>query len=373
MRRFNILYVENFGDIIGGGQVSLLGLLDKLDKDKFRPIVVCPSDGSLSKKLRNSNINTHIIKMQSLRRLNFFNFYGSVSRLREPLINEQIDLVHANGSRAAVYAGIAARREKIPLVWHVRIADRDILLDRFLAGLSTQIIAISEAVAKRFSWMHDIESKVKTVYNGIDLEKFNPSLSGINIKSEFKLSLTTPLIGTVGRLDWYKGHKYLLKAARIVVDNVPECQFLIVGEGEKRKELEGLSDKLNLNNNVIFTGYREDIPEILASLDLFVLPSVSEGLGRSIIEAMAMGKAVVATNAGGIPEVVKDGQTGILVPAKNEHKIAEAILELIRDKDRMTKMGLFGRELLKVKFDIKINVEEIQNIYLQILNNGRPD
>ncbi|MBM3252165.1 MAG: glycosyltransferase family 4 protein, partial [Candidatus Omnitrophica bacterium] len=247
------------------------------------------------------------------------------------------------------------------------------LLDKFLASLSTKIIVVSQAVNRRFSWMKNRETKVKTIYNGINLEEFDPSTDGKIIRMEFGLNSDTPLVGTVGRLDWYKGYPYLLEAARKVVDNVPRCRFLIVGDGEKRKELEDLTNKLNLNDNVIFAGSRNDIPEILASLDLFVLSSVSEGLGRSIIEAMAMQKAVVATNIGGIPEVVKHSVSGILVPAKNADAFAEAIIDLIKNKDKALKMAIAGRKLAETKFNLNFNVEKIQNLYFDLFNSDRKD
>lgn len=373
MAGYKILYVENFADIIGGGQISLLGLLGKLDRGKFIPIVALPQKGRLSEKLRQMQIDFIIVKMPSLRRLNVISFLRGISQFRKLIREERISIVHANGSRVAIYAGIAAKTTGVPLVWHVRIADSDGLLDRFLAGLSTRIIAISDAVNRRFSWMSDRHSKVKTIYNGIDLEKFNPSLNGENIRREFKLESNTPLVGTVGRLDWYKGHKYFLRAARKVADIIPECHFLIVGDGEKRKELEELAKELNLNKCVIFTGEREDIPQILASLDLFVLSSVSEGFGRSAVEAMACAKPVVATDAGGLSEVIKDRETGVLVPAKNIAALAEAIIGLLKNKDKAFKMGIAGRKLVEARFDLSINAEKTQNLYLDLLRSDRKD
>ncbi len=373
LRRFNILYVENFSEIIGGGQISLLGLLERLDKGLFNPIVVCPSSGSLPEAIKRLNIEVKIIALPGLKGLNIFGFVKSISEMRELITNNEIDLVHANGSRACIYAGITAKGKKTPLVWHVRIAERDLPLDIILAGLSTRIIAISGAVKKRFNWLKDIKDKVEIIYNGVELEKFDPTLSAETIRRGFGLKPGTPLVGTVARLDWYKGHKYLLLAARKVIDKIPECNFLIVGEGEKRKELVALASKLKLDNHVIFAGQRNDIPAILASLDLFVLPSVSEGLGRSIIEAMAMEKAVVATNAGGIPEVVKDRETGILVPVRNPIALAEAIIELLNNKDLAFKMGKAGRRLVESKFNLNINVEKIQKLYLSLLVNKISD
>ncbi|MBL7196675.1 MAG: glycosyltransferase [Candidatus Omnitrophica bacterium] len=370
MSKFRILYVENFSEIIGGGQISLLALLEKLDKELFNPIVVCPSRGSLPEALKRLNIEIKIIEMHRLKRFSILNVVKSILRIRKLIREKNIDLIHSNGSRACFYAGIAARLERIPLVWHVRIADSDGLLDRFLAGLSTQIIAISDAVNRRFGWMKNRESKVKTIYNGIDLARFNPSLSGEKIRKEFGLALQTPLVGTVGRLDWYKGHQYFLKAARKVVDNIPECCFLIVGDGEKRKELEELTKELNLNKSVIFTGNREDIPQILVSLDLFILSSVSEGFGRSAAEAMACAKPVVATKAGGLSEVVEDGVTGLLISPADPTALSKAIVIMLKNKDESQKMGLAGRRRAENLFEIKVHIKKIENLYIELLKKN---
>lgn len=367
MNKFNILYIENFSDIIGGGQISLLNLLERLKTDVFTPIVVCPGEGTFVDALKKRGIETYSITMGSLKDMNVIGFFRSIEDLRKLMRDKRIDLIHANGSRACFYAGIAAREKQIPVIWHVRIADSDGLWDRVLANLSSRIIVISDAVSKRFDWMRDKERKVTTIYNGIDLEKFNPSLNGGYTRKEFGLNAQVPLVGMVGRLDRYKGYPYLLKAARKVIDAIPECRFLIVGEGERRKELEDLTNKLSLNNNVIFTGYREDVPEVLASLDLFVLSSVSEGLGRSIIEAMAMRKAVVATDVGGIPEIVKDKETGLLVASKDSDALAKAITELLVDKNKVKLMGLAGRKRAEERFDLDTHLKMTQKLYMDLL------
>ena len=368
-KSFNILYLANSGEIFGGGQISLLGFLKGLDRERFRPLVVCPVGGSLVNELKKMDIETRIIKMDTLRKLNTFSWIKTINRLIRLIKSEKIDLIHSNGSRVTIYGGIAARLIKIPLIWHLRIADSDGLLDRFLAGLSTQIIAISDAVNRRFGWMKDRKDKIRTIYNGIDLEKFNPSLNGEDIRNEFKVGLQAPLVGTVGRLDWYKGHQYFLKAARKVIDVIPECHFLIVGDGEKRKELEELTKELNLNKSVIFTGNREDIPQILASLDLFILSSVSEGFGRSAAEAMACAKPVVATKVGGLPEVVEDNITGDLILPKNPNTLAEAIIVLLQDKEKAQRMGQAGRKRTEKMFSLQHNIRQTVELYEKILSN----
>ncbi len=363
---YTILYLANSGDIIGGGQISLLGLLKRLNRGKYHPVVVCPAVGSLYDELKRIGVETHIVRMNTLRNLNFLLWVKTINRLVQLIKSKKIQIIHSNGSRATIFGGIAARLTKTPLIWHVRIVNSDKLLDRLLARLASKIIVISKAVSRRFNWLKNKEDKIVLVYNGIDLERFKPNVGIRKVRGE-SLSSKTPMVVTVGRLDWYKGHKYLLEAAEKIVQTLPDARFLIVGDGEYRKRLENQVKQLNLDENVIFTGNRKDIPEILAGIDLFVLSSVSEGFGRAVAEAMACAKTVVATKAGGLSEVVEDGITGRLVSPKNSTALAEAIIELLKDKKKAENMGIAGRKRVEKLFSIERNVKSIEELYEKIL------
>lgn len=366
MKRFNILYLANSGDIIGGGEISLLGLLAGVSKESFNPLVICPSMGNLLKELEQLNIETNVVQMKSLRRFNPFSNIDSIAKLGRVIKSRKIDLVHANGSRSAFYGGIASRIAKVPLVWHVRILESDGLVDRLLASLSNKIVVNSKAVKARFNWLKD-EAKVEVIYNGIDLERFHPFIKEKEVRDEFGLSQEALLVGTVGRLDWYKAHQYLLQAAKKVVEVISDIHFLIIGDGDCRGKLEDLKKKLRLNKNLIFTGNRKDIPRILSNLDLFVLSSVSEGFGRSVAEAMACEVPVVATKVGGIPEVVEDGVSGCLVPSKDPAALAEVIINLLKDREKAKAMGQAGRRRVEELFSIQRNVKKTEQLYEKIL------
>ncbi|MDO9565596.1 MAG: glycosyltransferase [Candidatus Desulfaltia sp.] len=366
-KSYNILYLVNSGEIIGGGEISLLGLIKELNRKKFNPLVICPEGGSLFNELNKIVVETKIVRMETIRNLNIFSWVRTVNKLIQLIKKREINLIHSNGSRATIFGGIAARLTKTPLIWHVRIADSDKLLDKFLVKLADKIIVVSKAVSRRFDWIEDKEDKIVLVYNGIDLERFKPDVGIRKVRGKISLSSETPLVATVGRLDWYKGHKYLLVAAEKVVQALPDARFLIVGDGEYRERLENQVKQLNLDKNVIFTGNRKDIPEILASIDLFVLSSVSEGFGRAAAEAMACGKPVVATKAGGLSEVVEDGITGRLVPPKNPAALAKAIIELLKDKKKSENIGIAGRKRVEKLFSIEKNVKSIEELYEKIL------
>ena len=372
MRSANLLYLANSGEIFGGGQISLLNLLAKLDRGQFRPLVICPFKGSLVDELKRMDIETRIVKMETLRRLNIFSWMTTINRLIRLIKRKKIDLIHSNGSRVTIYGGIAARLTSTRLIWHARVADRDRLLDKLLSRLATKIIVISKAVSKRFAWLKDKEKKIIVIYNGIDLRRFNPNLNGNEIRDEFNIAAGIHFVGIVGQLIPWKGHHYFLEAAARVVQKIPQAKFLIVGKdivrgGEYKKELESLAERLGIREKVIFASFRRDIPRIMASLDLFVLTSEKEHFGRVLVEAMACAKPVIAANAGGVPEIVKDGETGILVPPKDPEAMAEAIVTLLRDKKKAQRMGQAGRKRAEKMFSIEENVRKTEKLYEKIL------
>ncbi len=362
-----ILYLANSGDIIGGGQISLLSLLKGLNRDRFNPVIVCPAEGGLSEALKRMNVETYIIKMGTLRKLDIFSWIQSIYKMVKIIREKSVHIIHSNGSRATIYGGLAARLTRTPLIWHVRIADSDRLLDTLLAKLSSHIVAISEAVQKRFCWIVNSTKDTTVIYNGVDTKEFNPAIDGSGIREEFGISPETPLIGTVGRMDWYKGHEYFIHAAAQVIEKIPNAHFLIVGDGENRKSLITLVQNLHLSNQVFFAGNRDDVPQILACLDLFVLSSVSEGFGRAAAEAMACAKPVVATTAGGLPEVVENGITGKLVHPRDSSALAAAILEMIGDRERAQRMGVAGRRRVETLFSIEQNISRTEKLYESML------
>ena len=213
---YNILYIANYGEIRGGGEISLLNLIKNLSRDKFKPFVVSPFRGSLTDILGKLGIPVKIIRCRTLKNpLNVFSFFYSIIALLKFIKKEKIDLVHSNATRGTFYSGISARLANVPFIWHVRVIDSEGLWDKVLSSLCTKIIVISDAVKRRFSWIKD-RGKVIRVYNGVDLNEFKENISGNKIREEYNLNLDTKIVGIVGRLVSYKGHRYFLEAARRV-------------------------------------------------------------------------------------------------------------------------------------------------------------
>jgi len=293
----------------------------------------------------------------------------SVMALRRLIDRTGAVLLHANGSRAMCYAGLSGRLARRPVLWHVRVADSDGLLDRLLLRLASVLVVNSKAVGHRFVW--GPPGKVRCIYNGVDLRRFSPRQPPSNFRAALGLPERARVVASVGRFVPYKGYAHLLKAARLVQEAMANAHWLLVGDGELREELEGECRTLGLEAQVHFVGWREDIPDLLAVSDLFVLPSLGEHFGRVLIEAMGMGRAVVATDAGGVPEIVIHGETGLLVPPGEPKALAEAVLALIEDPARAARLGAAGRRRAEREFSLARHVRAVERLYEELLGASR--
>lgn len=362
-----VLYLDSSAGIYGGGQISLLELLANIDMTKFLPFVIVNEEGKLKKEIKKLGVECTIIPMPSLRWLNPFRFFAGFWLIFNYAWRKKVNLIHSNTSRATLYAGPVAKIQGIPLVWHVRIPHPDNLLDRLLVPFSSRIITVSRTVKKRFKWFK--KDKVEIIYNGVDTQKFSPGLAQDDVRKKYHINSEDMVIGTVGRLSPEKGFEYLISAIRDVVNVYPQTKVLIVGNGDDRYRL-SLQVKVNeleLSSYIIFAGFYEDVPQILRCMDIFSLPSLSEGFNRGLLEAMACGLPVVTTAVGGNVEIVQDGVNGLLVPPHNPAALASAITKLLKDKEKARKMGLVGRRIVEENFSIEKNEKEIERLYLQIL------
>jgi glycosyltransferase involved in cell wall biosynthesis len=385
-----ILYLNPTSEV-GGAERSLLDLLEHLDRKKYHPIVCFPSEGKLVGKLSRMGIETKMIPLhEEISRLSRQNgdrrLLGLLSTPRRLLPNitktaafvrsKHIDLIVTNGIKCHVIGSMVSSMTGVKLMWHVRdLIEKGWLkliiwsMGRFFPD---KIITNSDAVGSIFS----NDKRVETVYNGLDLLHFDPKINGGRIRSEFEVGKETKLIGTIGHFAPLKGYEELLDAMGEVVRKGFNVKLVLVGESiyphsrTYREKLLSLADSTGLSERVIFAGFREDIPELLASFDLFVLPSRSEGFGRTNLEAMAMGKPVISTNVGGIPEVVLDGVTGILVPPGNSEDLARAIMKLLNDGELRESLGREGRRRVEEHFTLQSHVQRIQEIYGEILLKG---
>jgi len=280
----------------------------------------------------------------------FLKFYYQFVRQDVPRIwpimrvirEKEIDLVHLNnGLRNNKPGLIAAWLAGVPCVCHVRMFAELNHFDKILARTVDTFIFISNAVAQNHISQGVSPVKGTVIHNAVDLETFAQAYAATSVRSEFGWTADERMVGIVGRLDWWKGHEYFLEAMAEVARQIPNLRGLIVGEPENTplnreyfQKLQSLVKSLGLADRVIFTGFRSDVPRLLSALDVVVhASSLPEPFGRVVIEGMAAGKPVVATAAGGVLEIIEDGINGLLVPCKDSKAIANAVLELLSDRE----------------------------------------
>jgi glycosyltransferase involved in cell wall biosynthesis len=362
-----ILYLDSSVGIFGGGQISLLEFLANIDRAKYEPLVVVGEEGKLKNEIEKLGVECQVIPMPSFKKLNPFLSLAGFCRVFNYARKRKAKIIHCNTSRAALYAGPAAKILGISLIWHVRIPHSDNLLDRLLVPLCSRIIAVSQVVKGRFDRFK--KAKVEVVYNGVDIKAFLPGSVKKDVKNKLQIRSEDIVIGTVGRLSPEKGFEYLLTAIRDVINVYPSVKVFVAGNGNEkyRLYLQERINELKLSSNIIFTGFYEDVPQILRCMDIYCLPSLSEGFSRSLLEAMASGLPVIATSVGGNMEVIQDGVNGLLVPSSNPVRLASAIKELLKDKEKARRMGLAGRELVVEKFSVEKNVIRTEAVYEEMI------
>jgi glycosyltransferase involved in cell wall biosynthesis len=178
---------------------------------------------------------------------------------------------------------------------------------------------------------------------------------------------SSPLVLSIGRFVAEKGHRHLLEAAARIERTRPGVHWVLVGAGELEAALPREAQALGLASQVHFTGWRDDVPDVLAVADVFVLPSVNEGFGRVVVEAMAMARPVVATAVGGVPEIVRDGETGVLVPASDPRALADTVRSLLDDPARAARLGAAGRACAESRFSLTAHVDAVERVYTEVL------
>ncbi len=388
--KHKILYL-NPSSQLGGAEKSLLDLLKYLNREHYHPIISCPTKGKFVKELRKIGVEVEIVpyhrRISELSRegnglqlfaIPFFPwwFAPTILNLKNLIRDKGIHLIVSNGIKCHFIGALLSLITKTPLIWHVRDLIESGWLKWMLWAMGhyfpRKIITNSNAVGSIF---HGNERK-ETVYNGIDLSHFNPGIDGEKVRSMFKIGKDTRLIGTIGHFAPLKGFEELIESMGEVIREGFNIKLAIVGENaylnsdRYKQKLLSQVNSAGLNDRIIFTGYREDIPVLLAAFDIFVLPSLSEGFGKVNLEAMAMGKPVISTNVGGIPEVVLDGLTGILVPPGNSRDLAHAIMRLLSDSHLRESIEKEGRRRVERHFTLQAHVEKIEEIYGEILQRG---
>jgi glycosyltransferase involved in cell wall biosynthesis/protein-tyrosine-phosphatase len=305
------------------------------------------------------------------------NAFQIVLRLIEYCRDQQIDLVHTHRYKDAVLGMVAARLAGVPHAirtmhglrepmhgwndWKFRAYEA---LDKaVLHRCADRVIAVSNRMAATLIRGGYRPSLVTTIHNGIDVNKVSAPRPYQQTRQALDLPAATLVIGTAGRLSAVKGHDTFLRAARLVLDREPGARFVIAGGGPLEDELVALACELGIAHACRFLGARSDVHDVMAAMDVFVLPSLNEGLPMAILEAMALGKAVIASNVGGLPEVIRHRETGLLVPAGDPRALADACLELAQHREWAGQLGAQARVVVESQFSHDRNGTMLSDLY----------
>lgn len=340
----------------GGGERYLELLFERLDRTQYRPLLICPEPGSFVGRMEARGVETHLVHLAPL-----FNPFA-LWRLTRLLVQQRVTILQTHGARSNFYGRIAGRLAGVPVIIstvHNSLKDYEVSAFtrkvyaaalRLTLSLDQRIICVSDATRRDvIDECSAAEAKVQVVHNGIDPSAFPAQPDRQKVRQELGLG-QRPVLVTIARLTDAKGHRYLLAALPSLLDRWPELCCLFVGEGELEDALQRMARELGVERACRFVGVRTDIADILAAADLFVLPSLSEGFPFVLLEALAMGCPVVASRVNGIPELIEEGKTGLLVPARDPHSLASAILKLLSDPAAASRMGAAGRMVVRERF-----------------------
>jgi glycosyltransferase involved in cell wall biosynthesis len=292
--------------------------------------------------------------------------------LRRLISRFSYDIIHSHTSHAHTLAfwGSWARKTRLLVT---RRVDFSIFRHSFLhlSGIKYRYmahyyIAISHKIKDVLVRDGIPGERIMVVHSGINPERFS-SVKSDHLIPEFNLRNSEPVVVNVAHLAAHKGQQYLVRAIPLVLSKIPNARFFIVGGGELMRELRGLAASLGLNRKLILTGFRHDVGAFYQIADLFVMSSVQEGLGTSVLDAMALGKPVVATHSGGIPEIIQDGETGRIVTAADPAALADGIIELLTNAEQARRMASRGKEVVRRNFSVDAMVDKNIEVYQQIL------
>lgn len=347
-----------------GGQRQALFLAKELKRQSYPFFFVVQPKSPLYFKAREANLPVFPLRIRSE-----FDFLAIV-RLALAMKRNRCLLAHFHDAHSLAIGSVASSLAKVPIRIISRRVDfplRKNLFSKRKYGKNVDaIIAISESVKEVLMKGGIPEEIIEVIPSGIDFSPYDEASSSDYLRQEFSFAPDDYLVGIVAHLAEHKGHKYLISATKILKEHTDRIKVIIVGGGPLKFELDKQAEEMKVKDIVYFLGFREDIPQILSSLDLFVLSSYLEGMGSSLLDAMACRLPVVATKAGGIPEVVVHRKTGLLVPTRSPSYLAKAILKLYEDRDLASRLGQKGYEVVKQKFSAEAMAAKIIDLYEKI-------
>jgi glycosyltransferase involved in cell wall biosynthesis len=362
---------------LGGGQINVLTLARYLDRETFEVSVCSRGNGPLVDALEEEGIPHFPVAFS--KRLQ----KGIVKDIVSLLDSQQFDILHTHGGVAGLFGRWSAHRcERPPRVVHTLhgihyLHYRNfflkyfyIYLERFFSRMTDAVIFVSDADRERGRRLNLApENKTSLIKNGIDFEAFESKALIKEESDALGFDSSGPVVGTIARLHRQKGIPYLFQAAKKIRESMPDAVVWILGGGSLMARLQRLEKKLDLEGTVRLLGERRDVAQVLSRFDVFVLPSLWEGLPYSLLEAAALAKPVVASNIDGVREIIKNGKTGLLVPVGDPAQLAQAVVRLLRERAYAATLGRNLKDAALREFSLSQMLEKTQGLYLELSRN----
>ena len=363
----NILYITNHLNI-GGITSYVLSLAIGLKK-RGHNVYVASSGGQLLQKFMAEGIGYIPIPIKTKKEVSP-KILASMFKLRAALRQHHIDIMHANSRTTQVLGCLLSRKSGIPYVSTCHGFFKRRFFRLLFPCWGRKVIAISASVREHL--LNDFavpQEDIRIVHNGVDMERFARRTPQAIRDTKDKIGLGGgPVVGIVARLSDVKGHVYLIQAMKDVLKKVPQAQLLMVGEGKEKEHLINLIRRLKIEQNVFLINSTIDTAEVLSAMDIFVLPSLQEGLGLSLMEAMAVGLGVIGSDVGGIRSLIQDGESGLLVKPQDALGLSAAILELLQDPDKAKALGEQAIFFIRHNFPLDKMVLDTERLYLECLS-----
>lgn len=349
----------------GGQENRTLNEALGLTQRGVRVLIAAQPESELARRAAAQGIPVFYVRMRTNFDLN------AIAHLRRLMREQAVDIVNTHSGRDNTLAGLAAKslRPRRPAIVRTRHLALPISSRFSYTFIPDRIVTVSAYVASYLESAGIPSAKIEAIPTGVNLARYDPDHTRANLRAELNLDADTPLIGTVAILRLKKGHRVLLDAIPKVLAQFPAAHFVFAGDGPQRPNIEKAIAEKNLGAHVHILGLRSDVPNILRALDVFVLPTFEEALGTSFVEAMAMRVPVIGSRVGGVPEVVHDQQTGLLVNAQDVNGLADAINSLLANPVRAQQMGVLGRTLVEQTFTNEHMCDRMLALYSRLITS----
>lgn len=368
-RKIRVLETIRQGKI-GGGESHVLDLVRSMDHSRFEPVVLSFTDGPMVEVLRSMNIPVFVIATEKA-------FDVSVWKKVLAFLREQrIDIVHVHGTRANTNVLWAARKLKLPLIYTIHgwsfhdglnplIKKARIAAEKFITRKARVNICVSDSNRQTgISTFGKFDSLV--IRNGINPEKFNPQAAFPDVKAAYGIPADHLVVGYIARMTLQKDPEGMVRGFHKALQQYPDMTLLMIGEGELKQAALDLASKLGIREKVIFDNFRQDIPAVLQSVDIYCLPSLWEGFPIGVLEAMAMGKAVIASDVDGTREAVTHESDGWLVRPKDADTLAGAIVKIATDNILRQQLQQAAIQTIQTNYNVSGMTRRIEDIYQQL-------